>query len=112
MVKHEWSTKWTGDYPCLCHGEWVLYKNGVLVNTDIPFQGSPANTYGSYQEWFFAGEDYEEDWDEYEDGETEAQWCANNRQWLETLADADEWPDIYAAFQENDWRHNSCGGCI
>ena len=106
-----WTTKWTGEYPCLCDGVWELYKDGALVDTTIPFQESPADTYGMYQGWYF-DEDYLEHFYAYDDGTPCEQWCANHCQWLETLADADEWPDIYAAFQENDWRHNSCGGCI
>ena len=106
-----WSTTWSGSFPNLCSGEWVLYRDGTLVDTDIPFQGSDAETFGEYATWSF-GRDWDEQWDHYEEGFECDEWCERYADWLATIAPEDEWGDIYAAFQENDWRHKSCGGCI
>ena len=46
----EYATEWTGCWPCLCAGEWRLYKDGDILDVDIPFQESPAYTFGEYYE--------------------------------------------------------------
>lgn len=109
MTKYR--AEWSGSYPCLCHGEWTLFKDDVEITIPIPFQGSPANTYNVYSEWRF-DDDWSEDWDDYEDGELCDDWCLANHDYLSMIAPKEDWPDIFAAFQANDWRHNSCGGCI
>lgn len=106
-----WSAEWSGRYPNLCEGAWSLYHNGSPVYTDIPFQGEPADTYGTYRTFSF-DRDGEEGWREYEDGMDCATWCETYAEWLDTVAPDDEWEDIFHAFQECDWRHMSCGGCI
>lgn len=111
MSKNIWKTEWTGTWPCLCCGEWILYKNGKKVDTNIPFGEDDAGTYGSYDLWSF-GEDYSEEWEEYEDGMDCNEWIEAYKDWLKTIAEEDEWEDIFGAFQINDWRRGSCGGCI
>ena len=105
-----WKTEWTGSYPCLCMGEWVLYKDGQELDIEIPFQGGDANTYGEYQEWHF--EDWMEVFESYEDGLTAEDWWKNYSNWLKTFAPENEWKDVYYAFAANDFRTSSCGGCI
>lgn len=107
----EWKASWSGRYPNLCSGEWVLFKDGNVVDTDIPFQGESANTFGSYDYWYFNSE-YMEDWKSYVNGMQKDEWCEEYKDWLSTIALQEEWEDIYFAFQENDWREMSCGGCI
>lgn len=75
-------------------------------------------TYGTYQTWGF-GEDWSEDWDLYDDGLEFPEWLAENSEWLLTAFDANSvektWVNaqgFYNAVSNNDWRHNSCGGCI
>lgn len=106
-----WNAVWTGRYPNLCSGVWELYHDGDFVRTDIPFQGEPAGTYGVYFQWYFVG-DLDEEWEDYEDGLGCDAWCTEYADWLVTVADKDEWPKIFEAFQASDWRYNSCGGCI
>lgn len=101
--------KWTGCFPCLCHGEWKLYIDGQDVSFLIPWDRRTGhmNTAGTYQEWHF--EDQEEVFEDYEDGLEYEDWLAENP-WVRDLPAPSF--DIYLAFQSEDWRHNSCGGCI
>ena len=108
---HEWTAEWTGSFPNLCKGEWHLYRDGVEVETQIPFQWDDAGTEGTYFEWSF-GPGCEEQWDPYEDGMAEGVWCETYSEWLSTFAERDEWGAVFRAFQKSDWRSNSCGGCI
>ena len=40
-------------------------------------------------------------------------WYLSNKEWLDNITtDKCEQEDIYYAFQLNDWRYGSCGGCI
>lgn len=111
--KHHWEARWSGSMPCLCHGEWTLLRDGESVDTEIPFQGSCAETFGTYSVWSFGGESgWLEEWDSYEDGMGCDEWCDEYGDWLATVAPKGEWKDIFEAFQAEDWRHNSCGGCI
>lgn len=108
-----WVAQWSGGGWSLCSGEWTLLRDGKEVDTDIPFQGVPADTLGSYMEWHFGGESgWDEEWDEYEDGSDCDEWCRENSEWLGTIAPQEEWPEIFEAFQAEDFRPMSCGGCI
>ena len=107
----KWATEWTGHYPCLCSGEWKLFKDGVEVPCFPPFNCNPANTLGVYESWHF-DENYCEVFEDYVDGLDCVAWCEENAEWLATLTNKEEWPAIYEAFRTNDWRHGSCGGCI
>lgn len=109
-----WYAYWSGSWPCLCYGEWTLYHNGEKIDVEIPFQGEPADTYGSYSQWSFGGESgWDEEWEFYEDGLGEEAWIEENIEYLKQVTDDDEqYVYIYEAFQVNDFRIGSCGGCI
>ena len=109
-----WYTNWSGSWPCLCYGEWMLYHNGEKIDVEIPFQGEPADTYGSYSQWSFGGESgWDEEWEFYEDGLGEEAWIEENIEYLKQVTDDDEqYVYIYEAFKVNDFRIGSCGGCI
>jgi len=108
-----WVAEWTGGAWSLCSGSWTLFHDGDKVDTAIPFQGAPADTYGTYATWHFGGDSgWFEEWDDYEDGLDCAEWCDEYRDWLATLAPEEEWEEIFRAFQTDDFRPNSCGGCI
>lgn len=32
--------------------------------------------------------------------------------WISAFATPKQYIEVFRAFQKNDWRHNSCGGCI
>lgn len=109
-----WYADWSGFWPCLCHGEWTLYHNGEKIDVEIPFQGYPADTYGLYSQWSFGGESgWDEEWEFYEDGLDEEAWIEENIEYLKQVTDDDsQYEHIYNAFQVNDFRTDSCGGCI
>lgn len=108
-----WTAEWTGHPWSLCSGSWTLYRDGKPVETDIPFQGHPAYTYGTYSSWHFGGDSgWVDDWDEYEDGMECHEWCDEHREWLSGIAPEEEWELIFGAFQADDFRPGSCGGCI
>ena len=118
MSDHYYETNWSGDYPTLCSGLWILYRDGEELDIDIPFnhseraeRGIPAGTFGTYPTWHFS-DDWEEVWEDYEDGLPCDEWCSEHEEWLSTFADEEDWHIIFEAFAENDWRSNSCGGCI
>lgn len=118
-----WKVEWTGSYPNLCHGKWVVYKNGVEIDMhDCPFcefseidgyeyrYDSPAYTCGTYSSWHF--EDWIEVFEDYEDGLDCDSWCAEYADWLRTIAPENEWSYIFEEFCRSDYRPGSCGGCI
>lgn len=106
------TAEWTGKYPCLCQGEWIITVGGENVNLPEEIKTSHMNTFGTYDTWSF-GEDWSEEWESYEDGLTFGPWAEANTWWLKDLNLSDsELRNLYAAINEEDWRHNSCGGCI
>lgn len=108
-----WEALWSGAYPSLCSGAWVLLRDGQPVDTRIPFQHEDASTFGTYGMWGFGGDSgWMEEWEYYDSGLECGEWCDEHREWLMTLAPEGEWADIFAAFQARDWRRGSCGGCV
>lgn len=101
---------WTGKWPYLCHGEWKLIINGVDYTSSIPEEKrhSPMNTLKKYRRWYF-DDNLREAWETYEDGLGFADWIKENLWVMSLPAKANR---VYRAFMENDWRHESCGGCI
>lgn len=105
---------WSGDYPNLCRGEWTLFIDGKNMSNKIPkdLRNKPMNTNGVYSSWRFRN-DWRVEWDNYEDGLERKDWIEENKEWLDKITtDKCEQEGIYCAFQLNDWRHESCGGCI
>jgi hypothetical protein len=108
----EIKVEWTGSWPCLCHGEWKLIIDGEDWSWIIPFQGEDADTHGTYSSWQF-DENYLEEWDSYEAGLDCSEWLSANADWIAKLdLNEDEARLLFEGFQESDWRHGSCGGCI
>lgn len=104
------NVEWTGRYPCLCSGRWILKIDDNDYSELVPFGCNPANTYGTYEEWHF--EDWEEVFEGYEDGLEEDDWIEENKEWLDKLPDGTNYHEVFIAFVDQDWRHGSCGGCI
>ena len=102
--------KWSGKYPNLCYGVWSIFVDDIDYSDYIPkeIRHSPMRTYGFYSEWSF-DDDYGEVWEKYEDGLHFDEWVKQN-DWVKNIP-ANLF-DIYCAFSLEDWRHNSCGGCI
>lgn len=105
--------KWSGSYPCLCSGKWALIVDGKDASSKIPdkLRHSEMNTAGTYQSWHF--ENWNEVFEDYEDGLECEEWIKENKYWLDTIsADYNTQSDIFHAINASDWRHGSCGGCI
>ena len=108
----EIKVEWTGGYPCLCCGEWKLIIDGKDMSLTIPFQNEDAGTYGEYSWWQF-NKNYDEEWNSYEDGLNCSEWLSALAAWITELGlNEDEARLLFEKFQECDWRHGSCGGCI
>lgn len=111
MNKYE--AKWTGKYPCLCSGEWMLKKNGKDVSRMIPerLRNAPMGTRITTSMWHF--ENWNEVWEEVTTGAYEANWVVDNLDWLKGIGDSPtDFSAIYHAVQKEDFILGSCGGCI
>ena len=118
--------EWTGCYPSLCVGEWKLYRKYEDILEDgtkdigyddisnlIPedLKHEPMNTYGTYEEWEF-DYNYEEQFTSYRHGLKFEEWCKENESWIHLICEQKDYKNLYEAFQQEDWRYESCGGCI
>lgn len=69
------------------------------------------NTYKKYERWYFKG--WVEEWKSYYDGLKQDEWIESNKYWLDEITtDIDVQRQIFKAINEEDFRPNSCGGCI
>lgn len=103
--------EWTGDYPHLCSGEWIIKKDGKIIELPKSVSKSHMGTLGTYSEWTF-DENYCEFFEDYEDGLCFEDWIVVNI-WVKRITtDVTEQKELYKKISEKDWRHNSCGGCI
>lgn len=101
---------WSGSYPSLCFGDWSLTIDDKDYTSMIPekLATRPMGTFGEYSQWHFT-DDWDEKWETYEDGLDFPEWeCINS--WVNDIPAPNNL--IYEAFQKEDWRYNSCGGCI
>ena len=105
------TARWTGKFPCLCHGEWIIERDGKKIELPEDLRCSSMNTYGEYRSWHFdAG--WHEYWDQYTDGLTFEPWLKEN-EWVADLhLTPEEQLELYEAIAMEDWRHGECGGCI
>lgn len=102
--------EWTGGYPNLCSGEWIIKKDGVKVDLPEEVRSESMGTYGTYSSWHF--EDWSEVFEDYKDGMKFKKWIESNA-WAKTIAPTvEEQKELFEKISEKDWRHNSCGGCI
>lgn len=68
-------------------------------------------TAGVYETWHF--EYWEDVWESYEDGFEHDGWIKENDSWINKIANCyDEKVALFKAFQTQDFRTYSCGGCI
>lgn len=101
---------WSGGWPCLCYGGWSLTIDGHDYTNMIPekLRDSCMKTAGEYERWYF-GEDWDEIWEKYDDGMDFPEWEQHNP-WINDIPAPNEL--IFEAFQKEDFRPGSCGGCI
>lgn len=105
--------EWTGSYPSLCFGVWRLYIDGKDKSDLIPekLRRHPMDTAGTYQSLHF--ENWAKVFEDYEDGLECDDWIKENDYWISGIADCyDEKKALFKAFQAQDFRMGSCGGCI
>lgn len=112
------TAEWTGRYPALCCGKWLISIDGVAFPIPENKISETMNTFGSYQTWHF-DEHWSEIFEDYEDGLDTHQWIAENKGWIdEGLAKINkhfsykDYCTLYDAIQKVDFRRGSCGGCI
>ena len=68
-------------------------------------------TLGVYSSWHFDS-DCIEQFEDYTDGMDFEEWCKDNESWIHLICKSEYYKDLYEAFQQEDWRYESCGGCI
>ena len=110
------TVEYTGSYPTLCFGEWIVTIDGTQLDTT---EWGPMETRGEYRKWYF-DENYSEEWETYQDGYTFPFWLKSEAKQMvmDSLTQAgisiNIWDlyDMYNQIQQHDFRHNSCGGCI
>jgi len=110
--------EYTGVYPNLCSGEWIVTVNDKKINIGDQSQGE-KDTYISYSTWHFEG--WIDVWDDHEDGLEFSEWCQSEtgqtilgfiQKEIDNDLTYDEKIDIYGQIQDQDYRTGSCGGCI
>lgn len=107
-TKNKFKTTWSGKSPRLYIGEWKITKNGEDVTFFFPtnLRTRPAFTFGEYPVW--EEEPYTSVQQYVTDGYLVPEWIQANMFWLQLIADTDDdYPAIYWAFHENDFR-TSC----
>ena len=115
----EIKVKWTGEYPCLCHGQWeieinnkkIIDKENYIEKEDRYEYGhflcEEMNTKKEYSKWHF-DKNYSEEWETYEDGLEYDEWIkTEKKEKLEKILEKNN-----IKLTKEDWRHGSCGGCI
>lgn len=108
--------EWTGNYPCLCNGEWIIKYDLIKLNVPKERRYDHMNTDGTYESL----EDYHTgEFIEYNDGLEYKDWIMVNWEWVtnmfyevKIIPNPKLLKELYDKIQENDWRNNSCGGCI
>lgn len=106
------TAEWTGKYPCLCHGEWIITLDGEIIELPEEVATDSMNTLIGYETWHF-GQDWEEIWEHHEDGLLFEPWLKQNSDWIDPLGlTLPEKRKLYDAISKQDWRHGTCGGCI
>lgn len=113
-MSKEIKIEWTGGWPSLCIGEWVIEIDGVNCSDKIPetLRESDMGTEGHYDSWCFVN-GYDVKSSSYEDGLGENDWIEANKYWLKDLPiDVSDYPRVFKLINEQDFRSGSCGGCI
>ncbi|MGL4801882.1 MAG: hypothetical protein ACRC18_06425 [Cetobacterium sp.] len=108
--------KWTGSYPCLCSGEWIIKYNGMELDVPKEHRNSHMNTYGEYDSL----QDYiTEEFIQDSDGLEYDEWINENKHWVVKMFEEKQIEvtdelllDLYEFIRNNDFRSGSCGGCI
>lgn len=110
-MSYKLEVEWTGTYPCLCFGEWIIKYNGIELKVPNEYKTKDMGTLGDYYQWYF--DEY------YEDGLDETDWINKNYSWIKNMFNEvgiivtkELLSDLYYEIHGQDWRSGSCGGCI
>lgn len=116
-MNNKLQVEWTGCYPCLCYGEWIIKYNDIELYVPEKVKHNCMNTFKEYDSWHF--EDWDEVWTTYEDGLHKEEWLERNMNWIMKMFEKEDvevteelLDELYEKIKEEDWRHGSCGGCI
>ena len=114
---NKFSAEWTGGWPALCHGDWIIMYNDDVFDIPDDKSTSDMNTYGEYSKWHF--EDWMEVWEDYTEGLQFEEWIKENEDWiipnferLNIEQTQENFKELYDVISEQDFRSGSCGGCI
>jgi len=114
------TVQWSGEYPNKCSGVWNITVEGKEFNIPSAFINKAMETANTYQTWHF-DDNMLEVFDSYQDGLKFDEWIKKNIGWIKqsftklgliekvTIQDL---KNLYDLISAEDWRHNSCGGCI
>lgn len=115
---NNFKAEWSGGYPSLCFGEWHISYDGEMLTLPESIKCSPMNTFKEYQSWHF-NDDYIEEFESYDAGKDFNEWILDNHAWIDDAFNLlkietkeENYKNLYDAINAEDWRHNSCGGCI
>lgn len=64
---------WTGKYPCLCSGEWIIKYKGVQLEIPKEYRYENMDTYGDYDKLVDV---LNEEFEEYSDGLECSEWIS------------------------------------
>lgn len=110
------SVEWTGRYPCLCNGKWIIKYQDKELEIPENYKCTDMNTYGNYDHLVDV---INEEFEEYSDGLEYEDWIKENEEWvvemfnkIEVFPNTELLKDLYEQIQVHDWRSGSCGGCI
>lgn len=110
--------KWTGSYPSLCCGKWIIKYNGEELKVPEEVVNEEMNTYGEYNSWYFDDNMCEQD-NYYIDGLDCGEWTDSNMDWIVKMFEEKDidvtaglLDKLFEKIQEEDFRSGSCGGCI
>jgi len=116
------TVEWTGSYPNLCSGEWIIRIDQMHLPIPENWVGSDMGTRGEYSRWYFndGGEETEYYYnDDNSEWKKEDNWlnyslkCLAEFYNLKFVGNMKKFKQrIYDEISDKDWRSGSCGGCI
>lgn len=121
--EYEIQVKWSGKYPTLCYGKWIITIDGISLTG---LDNEDFRTFNTYDNNLLRIQTLEEGVVvdcTYEDGLFFEKWLeelkthdinglyASLKKHGFNIEDVDFLEKLYNEIKSSDWRHNSCGGC-
>lgn len=118
LEKYPLKVVWTGKWPCLCRGKWVIEYDGKSLKIPDYRIYKDMNTNGIYSFWHFT-DNYDVEYEDIESGLDCDEWIESNREWIEKMfKDAgikvteELLTQLFEQINSQDFRMGTCGGCI